>query len=78
MGHLCRQCSVAVKTLKLNATMEEKQDFLREADMMKRFDHPNIVQLLGVCTLAEPLLTVMEFMLYGTLIDYIWARRVCM
>ena len=56
---------MAVKTLKLNSTMEEKRDFLSEAEVMKRFEHTNIVQLLGVCTLSEPLLTVMEFMLYG-------------
>ena len=56
---------MAVKTLKLNSTMEEKRDFLSEAEVMKRFEHDNIVQLLGVCTLSEPLLTVMEFMLYG-------------
>ena len=59
------QCSVAVKTLKLNSTMEERRDFLSEAEVMKKFDHTNIVRLLGLCTLAEPLLTVMEFMLYG-------------
>lgn len=32
---------------------------------MKRFDHKNIVKLLGVCTKNEPVYTVMEFMLYG-------------
>ncbi|KAF0286657.1 Insulin receptor [Amphibalanus amphitrite] len=69
------QCSVAVKTLKLNATLEEKQDFLREADIMKGFDHTNIVRLLGVCTLAEPLLTVMEFMLHGDLKTFLLSRR---
>ncbi|XP_043236626.1 receptor-type guanylate cyclase gcy-5-like isoform X2 [Amphibalanus amphitrite] len=68
-------CSVAVKTLKLNATLEEKQDFLREADIMKGFDHTNIVRLLGVCTLAEPLLTVMEFMLHGDLKTFLLSRR---
>lgn len=32
---------------------------------MKRFHHPNIVQLLGVCTKGEPFMAVMEFHLYG-------------
>lgn len=45
--------------------MEEKLDFLSEAEMMKRFEHNNIVKLLGVCTKNEPVYTVMEFMLYG-------------
>ena len=32
---------------------------------MKRFDHKNIVKLLGVCTRGEPVYAVMEFMLHG-------------
>ncbi|XP_014668691.1 PREDICTED: LOW QUALITY PROTEIN: dipeptidase 1-like [Priapulus caudatus] len=43
--------------------------------MMKRFDHKNIVQLLGVCTRGEPAYMVMEFMLYGDLKTYLLARR---
>ena len=36
--------------------------------MMKRFDHENIVKLLGVCTRGEPAYTIMEFMLHGNYI----------
>ena len=61
------QVAVAVKTLKPGSSLDEKIDFLSEADMMKRFDHKNIVKLLGVCTRNEPVYTVMEFMLYGNL-----------
>ena len=68
------QVAVAVKTLKTGSTVEEKLDFLSEADMMKRFDHKNIVKLLGVCTRNEPIYTVMEFMLYGDLKTYLLAR----
>lgn len=57
--------AVAVKTLKIGSTMEEKLDFLSEAEVMKRFEHKNIVKLLGVCTKNEPVYTIMEFMLYG-------------
>lgn len=59
--------AVAVKTLKIGSTTEEKLDFLSEAELMKRFNHPNIVKLLGVCTKNEPIYNVMEFMLYGIL-----------
>ena len=45
--------SVAIKTLKEGAQLEEKIDFLSEANMMKRFQHKNIVELLGVCTRCE-------------------------
>ena len=54
-----------MKTLKLGSTISEKLDFLSEAEMMKNFEHENIVHLLGVCTKTEPIYTVMEFMLYG-------------
>ena len=59
------QVAVAVKTLKVGSTVEEKLDFLSEAEMMKRFNHKNLVKLLGVCTRNEPVYTVMEFILYG-------------
>ena len=68
---------MAVKTLKAGSSVEEKIDFLSEADMMKRFDHKNIVKLLGVCTRNEPVYTVMEYMLYGdlkTLVESEWEK----
>lgn len=67
--------AVAVKTLKLGSSTEEKLDFLSEVEVMKRFEHKNIIKLLGVCIKSEPVLTVMEFMLYGDLKTYLLARR---
>ncbi|XP_021702675.1 uncharacterized protein LOC5572795 [Aedes aegypti] len=67
--------AVAVKTLKIGSTTEDKVDFLSEAEAMKRFDHNNIVKLLGVCLQTEPVYTIMEFMLYGDLKTYLLARR---
>lgn len=67
--------AVAVKTLKVGSSTEEKLDFLAEAEVMKRFEHKNIVQLLGVCTKNEPVYTIMEFMLYGDLKTFLLARR---
>lgn len=67
--------AVAVKTLKVGSTTEEKLDFLSEAEVMKRFDHKNIIQLLGVCTKNEPVYTIMEFMLYGDLKTFLLGRR---
>lgn len=59
--------AVAVKTLKKGSNGEDRLDFLAEAEAMKRFDHPNIIKLLGVCLQTEPIYAVMEFMLYGDL-----------
>ncbi|KAK9870582.1 hypothetical protein WA026_008145 [Henosepilachna vigintioctopunctata] len=66
---------VAVKSLKMESSHEDKIDFLSEADVMRNFSHTNIVKLLGVITIAEPLQTIMEFMLYGDLKTYLLARR---
>ncbi|XP_014480221.1 PREDICTED: uncharacterized protein LOC106747328 [Dinoponera quadriceps] len=67
--------AVAVKTLKVGSSTDEKLDFLSEVEVMKRFEHKNIIKLLGVCIKCEPVLTVMEFMLYGDLKTYLLGRR---
>lgn len=61
---------VAIKKLKENASAEEKRDFLQEAKLLANFDHPNIVQLLGICLDRGATLIVMELMLGGDLIRY--------
>ncbi|KAK3745173.1 hypothetical protein QZH41_011976, partial [Actinostola sp. cb2023] len=66
---------VAVKTLKTDATAEEKFEFLGEADTMKHFSHENIVRLFGVCTTTEPAFIVMELMIHGDLKSFLLARR---
>lgn len=70
--------AVAVKTLHERATQEEKMEFLSEARIMKAFNHPNIVKLLGVRaqSKSEPYMTVMEFLLYGDMKKYLIARHV--
>ncbi|KAL0107243.1 hypothetical protein PUN28_015647 [Cardiocondyla obscurior] len=67
--------AVAVKTLKVGSSTDERLDFLSEVQVMKKFEHSNIIKLLGVCIKCEPVLTVMEFMLYGDLKTYLLARR---
>ncbi|XP_022248276.1 inactive tyrosine-protein kinase transmembrane receptor ROR1-like isoform X1 [Limulus polyphemus] len=62
---------VAIKTLKENATLKTRQDFLREANLMSDLHHPNIVCLLGVCTRDEPFCMLFEFMSQGDLHEYL-------
>ncbi len=64
-----KKFTVAVKTLKED-TMAVK-DFLEEACIMKDLRHPNLVQLIGVCTLEPPFYIVTEFMPYGNLLEYL-------
>ncbi|XP_055610940.1 tyrosine-protein kinase Abl isoform X2 [Uranotaenia lowii] len=61
--------TVAVKTLKED-TMALK-DFIEEAAIMKEMKHPNLVQLIGVCTREPPFYIITEFMSHGNLLDFL-------
>ena len=43
-----------MKTLKRGSSEEDTVKFLQEAAIMGQFRHPNIVQLIGIVTLREP------------------------
>lgn len=45
---------VAVKTLRSNAAEGDRVSFLQEAAIMGQFRHPNIVTLMGVVTIGNP------------------------
>jgi len=45
---------VAVKTLKPGASESDAVKFLQEAAINGQFRHPNVVKLLGVVTVEEP------------------------
>ena len=49
-----KSVAVALKTLRNDASEEEKVKFLQEAAIMGQFHHPNIVKLHGVVTVGEP------------------------
>ena len=49
----------------------EVDEFLKEASVMKEIRHPNLVQLLGVCTREPPFYIIQEFMPHGNLLDYL-------
>jgi serine/threonine protein kinase len=57
---------------------EDKVRFLKEAAIMAQFSHPNIVGLVGVCTLppTEPTLIVLEYMHLGSLHGYLQSPMV--
>uniref|UniRef100_A0A3Q0KT01 Tyrosine-protein kinase n=1 Tax=Schistosoma mansoni TaxID=6183 RepID=A0A3Q0KT01_SCHMA len=59
---------VAVKTLK-QGTMT-KEEFLKEARIMKQLHHPRLVRLYAVVT-AEPIYIITELMKNGSLLKYL-------
>ncbi|KAM9840180.1 tyrosine-protein kinase FRK [Aulostomus maculatus] len=61
--------AVAVKTLK-PGTMDP-EDFLREAQIMKRLRHPKLIQLYAVCTMEEPIYIITELMKKGSLLEHL-------
>ncbi|NWS95224.1 ROS1 kinase, partial [Mionectes macconnelli] len=69
------ESKVAVKTLKKGATDHEKSEFLKEAHLMSKFDHPHILKLLGVCLLNEPQYLILELMEGGDLLNYLRGAR---
>ncbi|XP_047241391.1 ephrin type-A receptor 5 isoform X4 [Girardinichthys multiradiatus] len=73
---------VAVKTMRVGIhSQQDLHEFLREAEIMKSFDHENVVKLLGVTLKKEedsPLpfpLVILPFMKHGDLRRFLIATR---
>ncbi|XP_028647233.1 tyrosine-protein kinase Fes/Fps [Erpetoichthys calabaricus] len=62
---------VAVKTCRENLAPDLKNKFLMEARILKQYDHPNIVKLIGVCTQKQPIYIVMELVQGGDFLTYL-------
>lgn len=69
LGDEAESTSVAVKQLRHGSN--EADDFFREVDFMSKLDHPNIVKLLGVCSVEEPFSMVFEYMDLGDLCSFL-------
>ena len=69
MGMWNETNEVAVKSLK-PGTMGASE-FLKEAALMEKLSHPNLIQLYGVCTKEEPVYIITELMKYGSLLEYL-------
>ncbi|XP_071485624.1 uncharacterized protein [Diadema antillarum] len=67
---------VAVKMLHKYAEDTQKQEFLREIELMKELGyHPNVVSLIGCCTIQDPICLLVEHCYYGDLLHYLRNRR---
>ncbi|XP_041715863.1 tyrosine-protein kinase Blk [Coregonus clupeaformis] len=68
MGYYKGSQKVAVKTLKEGTMAPEA--FLQEANLMKQLQHDRLVRLHAVVTM-EPIYIVTEFMINGSLLDFL-------
>ena len=61
---------VAVKTCK-SEFFTDKHKFLKEAEILEQYDHPNIVKLIGIAAERDPVYIVMELMPGGDFINFL-------
>ena len=74
----CSGCRINVFLFLDLVSDDDVKAFFAESLIMKDFDHPNVLRLLGVCLDApdgHPYI-VLPFMSYGNLRDYLRSRRV--
>ncbi|KAL1505430.1 hypothetical protein ABEB36_005000 [Hypothenemus hampei] len=62
---------VAVKTCRVTLPEEHKKKFLQEGRILKQYDHPNIVKLIGICVQKQPIMIVMELVPGGSLLTFL-------
>lgn len=65
------QIVVAVKQLRSGGEDGVIDEFFREVAFMSHMEHPHVVRLLGVCSLAEPYSMIFEFMDLGDLCSFL-------
>nr|XP_045755685.1 tyrosine-protein kinase Fer isoform X1 [Mirounga angustirostris] len=74
-GILKDKTAVAVKTCKEDLPQELKIKFLQEAKILKQYDHPNIVKLIGVCTQRQPIYIIMELVPGGDFLSFLRKKK---
>ena len=60
---------MAIKMFKAGAV--QPQLFLKEAAIMKKLQHPKLLQIYAFLTVEEPLLIIMELMLKGSMLEHL-------
>ena len=53
----------------------KKADFIAESEILKKMNHPKLVQLLAVSTKEDPIYIVTELLENGSLKSYLEARH---
>ena len=63
--------TVFIKSLREHASSKLKQQFRIEMTWASGFSHPNVIQLLAVCTKEQPQYMIFEYLEYGSLKDFL-------
>ena len=61
----------------IDFSLSSAEDFIKECNIANKFDHPNILSLIGVCIIPEesvPLM-VMPYMHHGDVKSFIKSKR---
>ncbi len=66
-----RPQKIAVKTLRKGASADDKAAFLKEAQLMSKFKHAHILQLIGICLDNDPNFIILELMEAGDLASFL-------
>ncbi|XP_026485575.1 tyrosine-protein kinase Fer isoform X3 [Vanessa tameamea] len=65
---------VAVKTCRVALPEDQKRTFLQEGRILKQYQHPNIVRLIGIAVQKQPIMIVMELVPGGSLLTFLRTR----
>eukprot|EP00049_Salpingoeca_infusionum_P005014 m.87306 g.87306 ORF g.87306 m.87306 type:complete len:1906 (-) comp12825_c0_seq22:1084-6801(-) len=66
---------VAVKTSHSNPTSESVNAIMKEAAVMAQFQHRNVIGLVGVVTVGQPTMAVLEYCERGSLVQVLQKRK---
>ena len=74
----CLSCSMKCMCIILLgiSSSSDLQHLVEESQIMSRFDHPNVMKLLGVSiSMGRTLYVIMPFMAQGSLLSYLRKNR---
>ena len=64
---------VAVKSCHADSAAEGRRALLEEATIMSQFQHPNVLQLIGIVA-DDPVMVIIEFMEFGALVGILQSK----
>jgi serine/threonine protein kinase len=66
---------VVIEILPEMTSEQNRLQFLTKADVMRRFDHVNVIYMEGVVTLRIPYMILTEYVPHGSLLDLVRVRN---